>query len=153
MLRLSLSDLALRIKILKVNIGNSIEDALSRAMDPPSSLNIQRAVSILVEVRISRYCTRIGPTFYWPGESSDPKRGYHPHGTAAQQTANRRTPWKVPVDCGDHEVSGSGVDYRRSPQWEVTLLITFRVRRRGCDSEERIQSRLVCCSDTSYADF
>lgn len=51
MMRLSLSDLALRIKIMKVKIGTSIEDVLSRAMDPPSSINIQRAVSALVEVR------------------------------------------------------------------------------------------------------
>ncbi|KAG8927158.1 hypothetical protein FRC02_008427 [Tulasnella sp. 418] len=51
MLRLSLSDLALRIKILRVKIGNSIEDVLSRALDPPSPVNIQRAVSSLVEVK------------------------------------------------------------------------------------------------------
>jgi len=42
MLRLSLQDLALRIKILKIKIGSSIEDVLSRALDPPLSLNIQR---------------------------------------------------------------------------------------------------------------
>ncbi|EJD52139.1 P-loop containing nucleoside triphosphate hydrolase protein [Auricularia subglabra TFB-10046 SS5] len=51
MLRLSLSDLALRIKIMNVKIGDSIEDVLSRAMDPPSQVNIQRAISSLVEVR------------------------------------------------------------------------------------------------------
>ncbi|TFY83774.1 hypothetical protein EWM64_g246 [Hericium alpestre] len=51
MMRLSLSDLALRIKILKVKLGSSIEDVLSRALDPPSSINIQRAISALVEVR------------------------------------------------------------------------------------------------------
>ncbi|KAG8906193.1 hypothetical protein FRB99_007409 [Tulasnella sp. 403] len=51
MTRLSLSDLALRIKILNVNMGNSIEEVLSRALDPPSSINIQRAVSALVEVK------------------------------------------------------------------------------------------------------
>ncbi|PVG04614.1 P-loop containing nucleoside triphosphate hydrolase protein [Serendipita vermifera] len=50
MLRLSLSDLALRTKIMRVSIGSSIEDILSRALDPPSSLNIQRAVASLVEV-------------------------------------------------------------------------------------------------------
>lgn len=50
MLRLGLADLALRIKILKVKIGNSIEDVLSRALDPPSSVNVQRAVASLVEV-------------------------------------------------------------------------------------------------------
>lgn len=49
-MRLSLSDLALRIKILKVDLGSSIEDVLSRALDPPSPVNIQRAVSALVEV-------------------------------------------------------------------------------------------------------
>jgi ATP-dependent RNA helicase DHX29 len=49
-MRLSLSYLALRIKILKVDLGSSIEEVLLRALDPPSSVNIQRAVSVLVEV-------------------------------------------------------------------------------------------------------
>jgi hypothetical protein len=51
MMRLSLSDLALRIKIMKVQLGTSIEDVLTRALDPPSTINIQRAVAALVEVR------------------------------------------------------------------------------------------------------
>ncbi|KAH8100605.1 P-loop containing nucleoside triphosphate hydrolase protein [Cristinia sonorae] len=50
-MRLSLSDLALRIKIMKVNLGTSIEDVLLRALDPPLSVNIQRAVASLIEVR------------------------------------------------------------------------------------------------------
>ena len=50
-MRLSLSDLALRIKIMKVKLGSSIEDVLSRALDPPASINVQRAISMLVEVR------------------------------------------------------------------------------------------------------
>ncbi|KAG6879737.1 hypothetical protein C0992_012340 [Termitomyces sp. T32_za158] len=50
MMRLSLSDLALRIKIMKVKLGSCIEDVLSRALDPPTSINVQRAVSMLVEV-------------------------------------------------------------------------------------------------------
>ncbi|KZT30522.1 P-loop containing nucleoside triphosphate hydrolase protein [Neolentinus lepideus HHB14362 ss-1] len=50
-MRLSLSDLALRIKIMKIRLGSSIEDVLSRALDPPASVNIQRAVAALVEVR------------------------------------------------------------------------------------------------------
>jgi len=49
MLRLSLSDLALRTKIMKVNAGTSIEEVLSKALDPPSIQNIQRAVASLVE--------------------------------------------------------------------------------------------------------
>lgn len=51
MLRLSLQDLALRIKILKVKLGSSVEEVLLRALDPPSSTNIQRAVAALVEVK------------------------------------------------------------------------------------------------------
>ncbi|KAF9270347.1 P-loop containing nucleoside triphosphate hydrolase protein [Marasmius fiardii PR-910] len=51
MMRLSLSDLSLRIKIMKVNLGASIEDVLSRALDPPAAINVQRAISMLVEVR------------------------------------------------------------------------------------------------------
>jgi len=61
MLRLSLSDLALRIKILKVNLGNSIEDVLSRALDPPASVNVQRAVSSLVEVKALTLSEEITP--------------------------------------------------------------------------------------------
>ncbi|KAG9314477.1 hypothetical protein JVU11DRAFT_5274 [Chiua virens] len=51
MMRLSLSDLALRIKTMKVNIGASIEDVLCHALDPPTAINVQRAVAALVEVR------------------------------------------------------------------------------------------------------
>ncbi|KAF4623096.1 hypothetical protein D9613_001917 [Agrocybe pediades] len=51
MMRLSLSDLALRIKIMKIKLGSSIEDVLARALDPPVSINVQRAVSMLIEVR------------------------------------------------------------------------------------------------------
>ncbi|KAF9654251.1 P-loop containing nucleoside triphosphate hydrolase protein [Thelephora ganbajun] len=51
MTRLSLSDLALRIKTMKVNLGPTIEDVLTCALDPPSATNIRRAVSTLVEVR------------------------------------------------------------------------------------------------------
>ncbi|KAJ6503399.1 P-loop containing nucleoside triphosphate hydrolase protein [Mycena vitilis] len=50
MMRLSLSDLALRIKIMKVKLGTCIEDVLSRALDPPVSINVQRAIAMLVEV-------------------------------------------------------------------------------------------------------
>ncbi|KAJ7235880.1 P-loop containing nucleoside triphosphate hydrolase protein [Mycena haematopus] len=50
MMRLSLSDLALRIKIMKIKLGTSIEDVLSRALDPPVSINVQRAIAMLVEV-------------------------------------------------------------------------------------------------------
>ncbi|QRV95667.1 Helicase associated domain (HA2) [Ceratobasidium sp. AG-Ba] len=50
-LRLGLADLALRIKIMNVEIGTSVEDVLSRALDPPSLTNIQRAVNALIEVK------------------------------------------------------------------------------------------------------
>lgn len=49
MLRLSLQDLALRIKILK--FSGSIEDVLQRALDPPLTANIQRAVSSLIDIK------------------------------------------------------------------------------------------------------
>lgn len=61
MTRLSLSDLALRIKIMKVNLGVSIEDVLTRALDPPSSINIQRAISALVEVQALTSSEEITP--------------------------------------------------------------------------------------------
>lgn len=50
-LRLSLQDLALRIKIMKIGTSaSSIESVLLQALDPPLQVNIQRAVSSLVEV-------------------------------------------------------------------------------------------------------
>ncbi|GAA5938098.1 hypothetical protein JCM10213_000830 [Rhodosporidiobolus nylandii] len=50
MLRLSLQDLALRIKIMKIGPQKGIEETLGSALDAPTSINIQRAVSALVEV-------------------------------------------------------------------------------------------------------
>jgi ATP-dependent RNA helicase DHX29 len=61
MLRLSLQDLALRIKILRVKLGHSIEDVLSRALDPPSALNIQRAINSLIEVKALTPAEEITP--------------------------------------------------------------------------------------------
>lgn len=47
MLRLSLQDLVMRVKICK--LGN-IEDTLSEALDPPAQKNIRKAIDALVEV-------------------------------------------------------------------------------------------------------
>lgn len=47
MLRLSLQELVMRVKICKLG---SIEQTLSDALDPPSSKNIRRAVDALIEV-------------------------------------------------------------------------------------------------------
>ncbi len=60
-LRLSLQDLALRVKILKVKLGSSIADALGQALDPPTPLNIQRAVNSLVEVKALTALEEITP--------------------------------------------------------------------------------------------
>ncbi|WFD42273.1 RNA helicase [Malassezia psittaci] len=51
MLRLSLQELALTLKVMRIKVGDSIEDALSQALDPPQAINIQRAVASLVEVK------------------------------------------------------------------------------------------------------
>ncbi|KAL8952548.1 MAG: hypothetical protein Q9222_001538 [Ikaeria aurantiellina] len=48
MLRLSLQDLVLRVKICKLG---SIEDTLSEALDPPSAKNIRRAIDALIDVK------------------------------------------------------------------------------------------------------
>ncbi|KKA30424.1 hypothetical protein TD95_004371 [Thielaviopsis punctulata] len=48
MLRLSLQDLAMRIKICKLG---GIEETLNEALDPPSAKNIKKAVDSLVDVR------------------------------------------------------------------------------------------------------
>ncbi|KAI9167299.1 ATP-dependent RNA helicase DHX29 [Paramyrothecium foliicola] len=48
MLRLSLQDLAIRVKICKIG---GIEETLSDALDPPSAKNIRRAVDALIDVR------------------------------------------------------------------------------------------------------
>src|ERR1700733_5212233 len=46
--RLSLQDLAIRVKICKLG---SIEETLGQALDPPSSKNIRRAINALIDVR------------------------------------------------------------------------------------------------------
>ncbi|KAK6388607.1 hypothetical protein LTR65_007763 [Meristemomyces frigidus] len=47
MLRLSLQDLVMRVKVCKLG---GIEQALSAALDPPSTRNIRRAIDALIEV-------------------------------------------------------------------------------------------------------
>jgi ATP-dependent RNA helicase DHX29 len=47
MLRLSLQDLVMRVKICGLG---AVEETLSRALDPPSSKNIRRAIDALIEV-------------------------------------------------------------------------------------------------------
>ena len=81
-MRLSLSDLALRIKIMKVNLGTGIEDVLSRALDPPSPVNIQRAISALVEVRLTFEAWR-GILRAASGEGIDTTRRDHADGSIA----------------------------------------------------------------------
>lgn len=87
MMRLSLSDLALRIKIMKIKIGSSIEDVLSRALDPPSSINVQRAISVLVEVRNAA----VYPLYHYlnniSGSSFNTRRGDNANGTTTFQVA------------------------------------------------------------------
>ncbi|PHH75424.1 hypothetical protein CDD80_2377 [Ophiocordyceps camponoti-rufipedis] len=48
MLRLSLQDLAIRVKICKIG---RIEETLAGALDPPSAKNIRRAIDALIDVR------------------------------------------------------------------------------------------------------
>ncbi|RKF62535.1 ATP-dependent RNA helicase DHX29 [Erysiphe neolycopersici] len=47
-LRLSLQDLAIRVKICKLG---SIEEIMSQAMDPPLAKNVRRAIDALIDVR------------------------------------------------------------------------------------------------------
>lgn len=60
MMRLSLQDLALRVKICKLG---AVEETLTMALDPPSPRNIRRAVDSLVQVKaltISEELTPLG---------------------------------------------------------------------------------------------
>jgi len=89
MLRLSLSDLALRIKVMKVRLGTSIEDVLARALDPPVSINVQRAVSMLVEVFNTLYITyHTFRTRTSTGSSINSFRGNISDGQTIEQTSN-----------------------------------------------------------------
>jgi len=98
MTRLGLSDLALRIKTMKVNLGSTIEDVLTRALDPPSATNIRRAVSALVEVwsLLSNVCG--GLIAVCPGSRTYSGRGHYAVGSSAQQTPHGRPPREVLAD-------------------------------------------------------
>uniref|UniRef100_A0A0D2XNM0 Uncharacterized protein n=1 Tax=Fusarium oxysporum (strain Fo5176) TaxID=660025 RepID=A0A0D2XNM0_FUSOF len=58
MLRLSLQDLAIRVKICKIG---GIEETLGDALDPPSAKNIRRAVDALVDVRALTQAEELTP--------------------------------------------------------------------------------------------
>ena len=61
MLRLSLQDLAIRVKICKIG---GIEETLGDALDPPSSKNIRRAIDALVDVRALSASEELTPLGY-----------------------------------------------------------------------------------------
>ena len=58
MLRLSLQDLVLRVKICQLG---EIEQTLSKALDPPSSKNIRRAIDYLVDVKALTVAENLTP--------------------------------------------------------------------------------------------
>ncbi|EEU44989.1 uncharacterized protein NECHADRAFT_41135 [Fusarium vanettenii 77-13-4] len=58
MLRLSLQDLAIRVKICKIG---GIEETLGDALDPPSAKNIRRAIDALVDVRALTQAEELTP--------------------------------------------------------------------------------------------
>ena len=58
MLRLSLQDLVLRVKIMKLG---GAEEVLSEALDPPSSKNVRRAIDSLVDVGALKGGERLTP--------------------------------------------------------------------------------------------
>ncbi|PHH91374.1 hypothetical protein CDD83_735 [Cordyceps sp. RAO-2017] len=58
MLRLSLQDLAIRVKICKIG---GIEETLGDALDPPSAKNIRRAIDALVDVRALTMAEELTP--------------------------------------------------------------------------------------------
>lgn len=57
-LRLSLQDIILRVKICKLG---AIEQALSEALDPPSEKNIRRAMDALVDVKALTFNEELTP--------------------------------------------------------------------------------------------
>lgn len=61
MLRLSLQDLAIRVKICKIG---GIEETLGDALDPPSAKNIRRAIDALVDVRALSASEELTPLGY-----------------------------------------------------------------------------------------
>ena len=61
MLRLSLQDLAIRVKICKIG---GIEETLGDALDPPSTKNIRRAIDALVDVRALSASEELTPLGY-----------------------------------------------------------------------------------------
>ncbi|KAL8830580.1 MAG: hypothetical protein Q9170_005671 [Blastenia crenularia] len=58
MLRLSLQDLVLRVKLCKLG---SIDQTLSEALDPPSAKNIRRAIDALVDVKALTVAEELTP--------------------------------------------------------------------------------------------
>ncbi|KAI1770617.1 P-loop containing nucleoside triphosphate hydrolase protein [Hypoxylon cercidicola] len=61
MLRLSLQDLAIRVKICKIG---GIEETLGEALDAPSAKNIRRAIDALVDVRALTNAEELTPLGY-----------------------------------------------------------------------------------------
>ncbi|KAH9946814.1 P-loop containing nucleoside triphosphate hydrolase protein [Amylocystis lapponica] len=144
MMRLSLSDLALRIKIMKVKLGTSIEDILSRALDPPLAVNIQRAISALVEVRAltpSEEITPMGrllsklPTDVHLGKFlliATLFRCLDPALTVAA-TLNSKSPFVSPLGL-EHEADRAKLSFRIENSDFLTIHNAFASWRQACNN-------------------
>lgn len=126
MLRLSLSDLCLRIKIMRVKLGSSIEEALSKALDPPASINVQRAVSMLVEasnsinIQCQSFLTPTGPCF-------DPGGRYHANGKVTEQVTDGCPSWQIPVDRYSFSMLGPCTYDCGNSQLQISLRLSSRI--------------------------
>lgn len=136
MMRLSLSDLALRIKIMKIKLGSSIEDVLARALDPPVSINVQRAVSMLVEVIeatqsfwMNCWCST--------GASFDLTWGDYSYGQTSEQTSNGCTSWEIPSHLNYISLLGPCSHYCCHFELQVAICGTPGPRTR-CGSSQRL---------------
>lgn len=107
-MRLSLSDLALRIKIMKINLGTSVEDVLSRALDPPLSMNIQRAVASLIEVGFNESNSLCDVAHRTSGPCTDLCGRDYADGSAVEQATDRRSSRKIPTNCDHLSMPGPG---------------------------------------------
>jgi hypothetical protein len=115
---------------MRVKLGSSIEDVLSKALDPPASINVQRAVSMLVEASNSMI-TQCHFTSTPTGPSFDPSGRYHANGKVAKQVTDGRPSWQILVDCHSFSMLGSCTYDCGNSQLQISLHLTSRTGTRS----------------------
>lgn len=124
MTRLSLSDLGLRIKIMNVKLGSSIEDVLTRALGRSNRLMHGKLLTTGRSAVARQYSACGVSTSGSSSPHSD--RGHHAHGSTTEQTTDGCAYRKILAFGGIIPMPGPSLNNCCDIELEVAISLSIR---------------------------